>query len=47
MKNLGRGIGIGACGIGICWTAITLNEPDCLWAFVALFFITCAMGCWD
>lgn len=44
MAGLGKGIGIGLCGLGIGWAAAATGEPGCCGAFVALIFVSLFWG---
>ncbi len=39
-RDLGKGIGIGVCGLGICAAAAITGDPEFLLPFLALVFIS-------
>ena len=44
MKDIGKGIAIGLCGIGVCAVAIALKNGYCLFGFL---FVALLLEIWD
>ena len=40
MNGFGKGLAIAVCAVSIAVVAVTLKEPQCLWAFIPVAWIT-------
>lgn len=40
MNNLGKGLGIGACGIAIAWAIVSTEQAVLVWGYLFLAFIS-------
>ena len=43
-KNIGTAIAVGLCGLGVCFVAVKLNNPHCLWALILVACIARGMS---